>query len=56
MTAHVAIGLARAVADAPGETVPVVVSALQALVDALVQFAEFLIEISFDVGPTGHIR
>ncbi|MNE67369.1 hypothetical protein D3C80_1629710 [compost metagenome] len=55
MTAHVAIGLARAIADTPGEAVPVVVNALQAVVDALVQLAEFLVEVAFDIGPAGHV-
>ncbi|MNM95339.1 hypothetical protein D3C81_1077780 [compost metagenome] len=55
LSAHVTVGLACAIADASGETVPAVVGALQAFVDALVQLTEFLIEVSFDIAPTGDV-
>jgi hypothetical protein len=55
MPAHVPVGLSGAVADAAGKAVPAVVGALEAVINALIQRIEFLVEISFDVVPAGQV-
>ncbi|MCY1438483.1 hypothetical protein D9M71_546850 [compost metagenome] len=55
LATEVAIGLVGAIAHSAAETVPGLMGAVQAAVDALVELAEFLLEIAFDVSPTGDV-
>ena len=44
-----------AVTDSAGETVPAVMGALQTVADALIQFAEFMVQVLFDVVLAGDV-
>lgn len=55
LPAEVAMSLVGAIAHPPAEAVPGLIGAVQAAIDALVELAEFQLEIAFDVSPTGDI-